>query len=356
MEAAMDIMPEILVSLIMPVYNVEDYIEKCLCSALGQTLSGIEIIAVNDGCTDQSMELVNSFASRYSNLRIINKENGGLSSARNSGLEIARGKYIAFIDSDDYIDREMIEKMYNSAEARALDIVACNLTKVDPEGGVLGSEKNIVDYAHVYNKDEVILEYLINNIPAYAWNKLYSKRLFDEYKITYPEGKLYEDIGTSFELFNRADRVGFIEEPLYLYVQRDGAITKVPSFKAGKDIIATVNSIKTSLDESMQYSKYEEVFQCFSLKYLFLANVLFYKRYTLEKNSDDLNSHRELIGFKELVAIKLEGLNFKLIMGSKNLNSKDKLKYLLIKTGFIHLAVSLNETLRRAKNKLSMEG
>ncbi|MBU3142618.1 glycosyltransferase [Clostridium sp. CF012] len=364
----MEKMPEIVVSLIMPVYNVEAYIEKCLCSALSQTLTDIEIIVVNDGSTDNSMKIVNSFASKYNNLRIINKENGGLSSARNSGLEIARGKYIAFIDSDDYIDKAMIEEMYASARDRQLDIVCCNLTKVDSEGTILGQEKNIVDYDRIYNKDEVIRAYLTNNIPAYAWNKLYSKSLFVQGNITYPEGMLYEDIGTTFELFFKADRVGFIDEPLYSYVQREGAITKVPSFKAGRDIISTVNNIKSSLNESELYYKYEEVFQSFSLKYLFLANVLFYKRYgqakKLEKvnnykehdNYKDYNSYKELEGFRELVSIKIAEINSKSIMHSKYLSTADKLKYLLLKTGLLYFAVSIRETLLKVKNKLCLEG
>ena len=369
----MDKTPEIVVSLIMPVYNVEDYIEKCLCSALAQTLTGIEIIVVNDGSTDDSMNIVNNFAEKYSSILIINKANGGLSSARNSGLEIARGKYIAFIDSDDYIDKTMLEKMYNSARERGLDIVACNLTNVDTEGKNIGDESNIVDYARIYEKEEVIALYLTNNIPAYAWNKLYSKKLFDNYGISYPEGKLYEDIGTTFELFYRADKVGFIEDQLYFYVQREGAITKVPSFKAGRDIISTVDHIKSSLDKSKVYYKYEEAFQNFSLKYLFLANVLFYKRYGLAKkaekqnnyseinnncnhNNKELSSYKELESFRELVSIKIAALNSKSILHSKYLSTNHKLRYLLLKSGLLYLVVSIRETLLKAKSKLSMEG
>lgn len=366
----MDKIAEINVSLIIPVYNVENYIEKCLCSALGQTLHDIEIIVVNDGSTDESMKIVDIFENKYSNIRVINKENGGLSSARNSGLQIASGKYIAFLDSDDYIEATMLEQMYTSAENRELDIVGCNLTKVNLDGDNIGPEKNVVDYNHIYNKAEATCEYLLNNIPAYAWNKLYHRRLFQDNKITYPVGKLYEDIGTTFELISAAERIGFIDKELYLYVQRDGAITKVPSFKAGKDIISTIDGIKKSLDKSKLYCKYEEVYQSFTLKYLFLASVLFYKRYAiaakaekhnkyseLNNNNNGLNnkqqsSSEELESFKELVSIKISKINFNSIMQSKNLAASDKLKYLLLKTGFIYLAVTIRESLLGAKNKL----
>ena len=341
---------DIKVSVIIPVYNVQMYIEKCLATVMNQSLKAIEIIIVNDGSTDESMEIVNSFHSSYSNIIIINKENAGLSSARNSGLKIAKGKYIAFIDSDDYIEMAMLEKMYNRAEEKDLDIVCCNVTKVDSNGKTIGVEKNVIDYDHVYDKDEVIKEYLLNNIPSYAWNKLYNKRLFQEYKITYPEGKLYEDIGTTFELLFRSSRTGFINQEFYYYVQRGGAITKVPSFKAGRDIISTVDLIKSSLHGDKLYEKYEEAFQKFSLKYLFLANVLFYKRYCKTKDKE------ELIKFKDGLHTRIISLNSKPIMLNKNLNMGDKLKYILMMTGYIYVAVLIKENLLKVKSKLCLEG
>lgn len=343
----MDKLQEIKISLIIPVYNVENYIEKCLLSIVNQTFQGIEIIIVNDGSTDGSMKIVRKFKNKYSNISIVNKENGGLSSARNSGLKIARGKYIAFIDSDDYIDKSMLQQMYNKAEEKDLDIVACNAAKVDARGKTLGVERNNIDCDRTYYKNEVISEYLLNNIPSYAWNKLYHKRLFKEYKITYPVGQLYEDIGTTFELLFRAHRTGFIEEPLYFYVQREGAITKMPSYKAGRDIISTIDNIKNSLHCSELYAEYEKVFQKFSLKYLFLANVLFYKKYWNAKNKDELKS------FKNLVKIRIVSLNSNSILLTKNLNMVDKLKYVLLRTGYIDIAVLIKENLLKFKNKLS---
>jgi len=346
----MENISEIKVSLIIPVYNVEAYIEKCLSSAVGQTLRGIEIIVVNDGCTDESMKIVDIFENKHSNIRVINKENGGLSSARNSGLVASRGKYIAFIDSDDYIDKTMLKQMYNNAEERKLDLVSCNLTKVDASGQVVGEEKNVIDCNCTYDKDEVTSEYLLNNIPSYAWNKLYRRSLFTDNKINYPVGRLYEDIGTTFHLLFNAHRIGFINESLYFYVQRPGAITKVPTFKAGGDIITTVDEIKSSLDKSSISYKYEEDFKAFSLKYLFLANVLFYKRYSLTKDKKELES------FKNLVSIRIEDLNTDSIMDSKKFSKADKLKYMLMKTGLIYIAVLIRETALKAKSKLIMCG
>lgn len=346
----MNSFPDIKVSLIIPVYNVEDYIERCLTSVVKQTLKDIEIIIVNDGSSDKSMEIVNRFDVKYANIYIVNKVNGGLSSARNSGLKVASGKYIAFIDSDDYIDETMLEQMYNSAEVNGFEIVACNLTKVDLSDKILEVQKNTVNYNHTYAKHDVIGEYLLNNIPSYAWNKLYLKKLFDEYKITYPEGRLYEDIGTTFELLFRAEKIGFIDKSLYFYVQRDGAITKVPSFKAGIDIILIIDGIKSILEANDMYNNYEEAFQNFALKYLFLANVLFYKRYVLTKDKEKLNR------FKKLATTRMQYLKFKVILKSKYLKTTDKLKYILLKSSTIYLAVSIRESLLKLKNKPHMEG
>ncbi|MGH4139644.1 glycosyltransferase [Clostridium sp.] len=342
----MENLSEIKVSIIIPVYNVEDYIEKCLSSAVGQTLRGIEIIVVNDGCTDESMKIVDIFENRHSNIRVVNQENGGLSFARNSGIAIARGKYIAFIDSDDYIDETMIKTMYNSAEDGKLDLVACNLTKVDTIGREIGQEKNVIDCNCSYDKVEGTREYLLNNIPSYAWNKLYRRSLFIDNKIRYPVGRLYEDIGTTFELLFNAQRIGFINESLYFYVQREGAITKVPTFKAGGDIITTVDEIKSSLSKSEIYYKYEEDFKVFSLKYLFLANVLFYKRYSITKEKNELEC------FKNLSNVRIEDLNQDSIMQSKRFSLRDKINYMLMKTGTIYLGIIIRETLLKAKGKL----
>ena len=346
----MENLSEIKVSIIIPVYNVEDYIEKCLSSAVGQTLRGIEIIVVNDGSTDESMKIVDIFENKHSNIRVIDKQNGGLSSARNSGIAIARGKYIAFIDSDDYIDATMIKTMYNSAEDRKLDLVACNLTKVDDTGKVIGEEKNVIDCNCTYDKVEGAGEYLLNNIPSYAWNKLYRRSLFVDNKIGYPVGRLYEDIGTSFELLFNAHRIGFINESLYFYVQRAGAITKVPTFKAGGDIITTVDEIKSILSKSEIYYKYEEDFKVFSLKYLFLANVLFYKRYFITKNKNELEC------FKKLSRARVEDLNHDSIMHGKSFSLRDKINYMMMKSGTIYLAITIRETLLKVKGKLWSTG
>ncbi|MBU3188428.1 glycosyltransferase [Clostridium bowmanii] len=342
----MENLSEIKVSIIIPVYNVEDYIEKCLSSAVGQTLIGIEIIVVNDGSTDESMKIVDIFENRHSNIRVINQENGGLSFARNSGITIARGKYIAFIDSDDYIDETMIKTMYNSAEDGKLDLVACNLTKVDDTGKVIGEEKNAIDCNCTYDKVEGTREYLLNNIPSYAWNKLYRRTLFIDNKISYPVGRLYEDIGTTFELLFNAHRIGFINESLYFYVQREGAITKVPTYKAGGDIINTVDEIKSTLSKSEIYYKYDEAFKVFSLKYLFLANVLFYKRYSITKDKNELEC------FKNLSRVRIEDLNHDSIMQGKWFSLRDKINYMLMKTGTIYLAITIKETLLKVERKL----
>ena len=121
-------MPQI--SVIVPIYNTEKYIHKCINSILGQSFRDIEIILVNDGSEDNCGQIVNEYQKADARIKVIHKENGGLWSARNAGLDIATGKYISFIDSDDWVKREMLEEMYNKAEEHQADLVVCNYNKV----------------------------------------------------------------------------------------------------------------------------------------------------------------------------------------------------------------------------------
>ena len=122
------------VSIIIPVYNVEKYLKKCLDSVVNQTLKDIEIIVVNDGSPDNSQKIIDEYAKKYSQIASYTKENGGLSDARNYGIKKSKGKYLAFIDSDDFIDHDMIKKMYNKAVKENLDIVVCNSVEVYENG------------------------------------------------------------------------------------------------------------------------------------------------------------------------------------------------------------------------------
>jgi len=211
---------DIKISIIVPVYNVEQYLEKCLTSLVKQTLKGIEIIVVNDGTKDNSQKIIDKFVKKYKKVKSFIKENGGLSSARNYGLKYASGEYIAFVDSDDYVEKDMYEIMYKKAKEQEFDMVVCNLKYIYPD-------KEIKAYSNIkkdiFKKSE-IKKCMANIYPA-AWNKIYKKELFSK-GVLFKEQVWFEDVEFLYRLMPYIDSIGVARNYGYNYVQRDGAITK----------------------------------------------------------------------------------------------------------------------------------
>lgn len=203
------------VSVIVPVYNVEDYLEKCLDSLVNQTLRDIEIIIVNDGSMDNSEKIINKYTEKYKNVYGYKKENGGLSDARNYGLAYAKGEYISFVDSDDYIDEEMLKKMYTKAVEDKLDIVVCDSIEVY-------DTKYVIKKSNFHYSNNEVDNYIIS--PPMAWTRLYKKHLFDQLK--FEKGIYYEDLHLMPSMAMYTNKIGFLEEGLYFYVQRNNSIMK----------------------------------------------------------------------------------------------------------------------------------
>jgi len=212
-----------LVSVVIPVYNVEKYIKDCITSVIGQSYNNLQIIIINDGSNDKSEDICNEFAKKDSRIIFIQKQNGGLSDARNVGINNANGEYIVFIDSDDYISPNFIEIMLTESIKNQSDIVACSYYKTS-EHGSSPVTKNI-EIIKLTNTEAVIDVLSPKSIcEVMTWNKIYKTRLFKEYKITFPVGKIHEDNFTTFRLFYYANNVLFINLPLYYYRQRANSI------------------------------------------------------------------------------------------------------------------------------------
>lgn len=208
------------VSVIVPVYNVEEYLEKCLESLVNQTLKDIEIIIINDGSPDNSQEIIDKYQKKYKNIKAYLKENGGLSDARNYGIKNANGEYLSFVDSDDYIDTTMLEKMYKLAKKENLDLVVCNTINIDDTGNSIEINSN-------YNySDDTIKNYLLS--PPMACIRIYKKELFKNIK--FKKGIYYEDLELTPKLVKYTKKIGFIDEGLYYYYQRIGSIMKQKKF------------------------------------------------------------------------------------------------------------------------------
>ena len=215
-------MPEI--SVIVPVYNVEQYLARCVDSILAQSYENLEVILVNDGSRDGSGAICDAYAAKDSRIRVIHKENGGLSSARNAGLDVAEGEYIAFVDSDDWIEVQSYEWMMEQMLRHDVNLVCAGRYDVDGETG----EKTV---GLCPRKEEVISgEEMVgriftwDNCDSSACDKLYHRSLFDTYR--FPLGVVCEDVPLTYRLVLEAGRVALCDRPVYNYYQRAGSISR----------------------------------------------------------------------------------------------------------------------------------
>ena len=244
-----------LISLIIPVYKVEKYLEKCIQSVINQTYENLQIILVDDGSPDNCGKICDEYAKKDHRIEVIHKSNGGLSDARNKWLEIAKGEYIGFVDSDDYIEADMYEVLYNLLKQYNADVSICNFYTVS-QGKI--AIKNAENGIKEYNRIEILKEVLLdNNIQSYAWNKLYKKELFDEIK--YPVGKKYEDIGTTFYLLEKCNKVVVTGKPEYYYINRQDSIVNNVTETTITDYIELImqryDYIEENIKELSSYNK-----------------------------------------------------------------------------------------------------
>lgn len=207
-------------SIIIPVYNVELFIRRCLESIISQIDNSDEIILVNDGSTDSSGMICDEYANKK-NIHVIHKSNGGLSDARNKGIDYASGDYLIFIDSDDYVSNDFISNIKSVLSKYQYDIVNFGYNIVDMDDVVKSTHHLCVSSS--IHPEEALKEILLDrNINNFAWANAYKKNLFDN--IRYPVGVLFEDKYTTYKLYNLASSVYHIANPLYYYLVRDGSI------------------------------------------------------------------------------------------------------------------------------------
>ena len=249
-------MEEDLISIVIPVYKVEKYLEKCIESVLKQTYTNLQIILVDDGSTDNCGKICDEYAKKDSRIEVIHKANGGLSDARNVGISKAKGRYIGFVDSDDYIKENMYEILLNLIKEYNADASICNLYDVIEGKEYIRNKNNgIQEYSRLDILKEVLLD---KNIQSYAWNKLYKKELFDEVK--YPIGKKYEDIGTTFYIFEKCNKIVVTSEPEYYYLKRSDSlvnnVTESTVFDYMELILQRYLYINDNIKELKQYNDY----------------------------------------------------------------------------------------------------
>ena len=225
-----------LVSVVVPIYNVEKYLPKCIDSIIGQTYKNLEIILVNDGSKDRSLEICKNYMIRDFRIKIVDKPNGGLSDARNAGIKQASGEYICFVDSDDFIKEKMIEDMLTTLLKANSDICVCDMEYLYDNGDLKFASGGEFKEGSVLDDPNLMI---INNS---ACNKLYRLSLFDDW--SFPFGKYYEDLATVPVLLYKANKICKVNEPFYVYYQRSGSI----AHSANKKIFEIYEAINRCIE------------------------------------------------------------------------------------------------------------
>ena len=262
------------ISIIIPVYNLEDYIAKCLDSIINQSYKNIEIIIVNDGSTDKSAEIFESYSKIDSRIKIFYQHNQGPSTARNTGLDVATGEYISFIDGDDWIEPDMIEMLYKNSRLYNADISVCNINYVDREGNSI-IDKNGNPPFNIYNFTdnniiilegyEKIIKYISANINLF-WNKLYKRHLFYDFRLPY-NNKIHQDVLPTWQLVDKANKMAMSPMCKYNYLSREGSLSNFPVFKLNA-LVLVESYIERYNDITKKYPEYSEV-EKLSRKYIF---------------------------------------------------------------------------------------
>lgn len=246
------------VSIIVPVYGTEKYLSKCLDSLIEQTLDGVEVLVINDGSPDNSQAIIDQYAQKYNQIKAYQKENGGLSDTRNYGIHHAKGEYVVFVDSDDYIEANMCQVMYEQAKKNDLDIVVCDTFMDYP------THSYVLKANQGYTKDEV-KNYIISypNAPA----RMIRTSLMREH--LFKKGIWYEDLELTPTLAVYTKKIGFTRSPLYHYIQHEGSIMNQTTFREKfYDIFLVLNNVVEVYKKNELFETYHD-----ELEYLFIIHL-----------------------------------------------------------------------------------
>lgn len=273
------------ISVIVPVYNVEEYLPKCLDSIINQTLKDIEIIVVNDGSPDNSQKIIDKYKKKDKRIISIIKENGGLGSARNTGVSKSTGEYIYYLDSDDYIELDMLENMYNEAKDKNLDIVICGYNSVYGSKKVpsIISEKLIKE---TKNNDK---SKIFNTVSA--WCKIYKRDFLLKQEVKFVEEKVwYEDLAYSIKLMSSTNKIGIVNKPFYNYLIRENSIMNSSKLPKNLDIILAFEDVISYMEKT---NKYDEFYS--EVEFLAIDNILISGISRIIRSKGDRKTKREII-------------------------------------------------------------
>ena len=298
-----------LISVIVPVYNIEKYIDKCVSSIVEQTYKNLEIILIDDGSSDSSPQKCDEWAKRDSRIKVIHKINGGVSTARNVGLDIASGDYIGFADGDDYLSLEQFEKVAKVIDEHDPDVVTFDWYRVKENGEIIPSTEKITECC--IDPETAVRELLKGNINNYMWNKVFKRNVFDG--IRFPENRVWEDAAICYKLLLATKKIYCYPEKMYFYLLRKGSISKSGiSDKTLRDIFLARYECYLYLSES-----YPDLLDVITPKAATIAIRLFDRSLWSDVEQDTLNvAKRFLMENKEDILKYTDDSIFKLYYGA----------------------------------------
>ncbi|MCK0192562.1 glycosyltransferase [Arenibacter sp. F20364] len=285
-----------LVSIIIPVYNVENYLNRCIDSIVNQTYSNIEVLLINDGSTDGSGKLCEKLEAEDKRIKVVHQLNSGSSIARNKGLEIAQGEYICFVDSDDWIELNMIEVMLSYALKTGLKLIECGSI----ESNQNKESKSSFDSISIETR-EVAMERIIKNLLFAVWRRIYHKSLVEN-KFFIPN-KIHQDVFYTIDIVNNINEIGFIDYPFYNY-----NVENTDSVIRGKYTLQKLNAIDAGLYVVEQTKTYNQKINLYARMYLVKFLTLHYDQLFFNNGLDKDFSHRKKI--KKLVTENLKSDNY----------------------------------------------
>lgn len=273
---------EIKLSVIVPIYNTEDYLEGCLSSIVHQTLNNLEIILINDGSTDKSVEILEEYYQRFPKLiRIIHKENSGQASARNLGIDMASGKYIGFVDSDDVIKPDMFRMMYFQAEKVSADMIECDYQYCKSQNGEDVAIKRYGTVKKRFTVDELFIDPLVS-----PWNKIFRRDILIESGIRFPDGLIYEDTAFYIELIPWIKKIAFVPNDLVVhYARKNSTQTQIDNPKLSH-MLSIVEHIINYYKSNNYWAKYQQELEYFCIKILLGSSL---GRVSLLSNKEEMN-------------------------------------------------------------------
>lgn len=269
-----------LISVIVPVYNIEKYLSRCIESILSQTYKNLEAIFINDGSTDNSLEILEKYRKKDKRIKVIDKKNAGSGAARNDGIEFSNGKYISFLDSDDWYEEDFLKKLYNNLIENNSDVSMCNPKMVYDD-----ASKNKKINTYFFNKIELnktpekILGILAMPV---VWNKLYKKEIILKNNIKFPNYSFCEDVEFLYKTFLYVNKISKIENDLYNYYQRENSVTKKIREESIEQLYQVLENIESYIQDN--FLEYLKIFHLYKIQFIYSVSITLLSKIDRDKN------------------------------------------------------------------------